>query len=255
MKFRVITLAACAAATACLPAATWAQVTLKPDGEWRYLFSAGGNATKGNSDTTAINASGEAARVTEHDKLIARGQLNYGQANGSKSAQRYSLGTQYNRDISRNSFSFGAIDLIRDRPSNIGHRYSLAGGVGRHMLRGDENNLDISLGLGYTQDKYVTPTEVLDQVRSEYGRTELVMAEESSHRLTNTTRIRQKVTVYPNLTDRGAYRGALETGISVAMTPTLNLTAGLNYRYDSDPGVGIKKGDASFVTGVSLRFD
>jgi putative salt-induced outer membrane protein YdiY len=123
------------------------------------------------------------------------------------------------------------------------------------MIRSDDLTFDISVGVGYTQDSYKTPVSVLGQTRGEYGRTELVLAEESSHQLTSTTKLRQKFTAYPNMTDTGSYRALLDAGISVAMTNTLSLTAGVNYRYDSDPGVGLKKGDASFVTGVSLRFD
>lgn len=249
---RNFTLLAAAAAASC---AAQAQVTLKPDGKWRYLITAGANATSGNSDTTQFNGTGDAAKVTDRDKLTVHGQVNYGKVNGATATQRYVLGTQYNRDISRHSFYFGSGDFLRDHPSNIAHRYSLAGGVGRHMIRSDPINFDISVGIGYTQDSYVVPTSVLGATRSEYGRTELVLAEETSHLLTSNTKLRQKFTVYPNLTDRGSYRALLDAGVSVAMTNTLSLTAGINYRYDSDPGVGLKKGDASFVTGVSLRFD
>ncbi len=30
---------------------------------------------------------------------------------------------------------------------------------------------------------------------------------------------------------------------------------GLTYRYDSDPGVGLKHGDTLFVTGIALKID
>jgi hypothetical protein len=39
------------------------------------------------------------------------------------------------------------------------------------------------------------------------------------------------------------------------MTETLHLTPGLSYRHDSDPGPGLKNGDAMLVTGVSFRLD
>lgn len=259
MHFHAPFLVACLAAGACSTA--WAQVTLKPDGQWRSLFTAGANATSGNSNTTQLNAVGEGARVTERDKLTVRGQANYGQVNGATATQRYLLGSQYNRDISRHSFYFGSADLLRDRPANIDLRYSLATGVGRHMRLDDiDNTFDISLGLGYTQDRYMRTVQLLGQTRTDYGRTELVMSEESNHKISDTTKLRQRVALFPNLTDRGAYRALLDTGVSVAMTKSLSLTAGLSYRYDSDPGiglpgVGLKKGDAAFVTGVSLRFD
>ena len=46
-----------------------------------------------------------------------------------------------------------------------------------------------------------------------------------------------------------------DSGLSVAMTKTLSLTAGLNYRYNSDPGEGVKKGDTLFVTGIAMKID
>ncbi|RZL07792.1 MAG: DUF481 domain-containing protein, partial [Rubrivivax sp.] len=46
-----------------------------------------------------------------------------------------------------------------------------------------------------------------------------------------------------------------DTKISVAMTKSLNLTAGLSMRYNSDPGNGLKTTDTALVTGVSWRFD
>lgn len=30
---------------------------------------------------------------------------------------------------------------------------------------------------------------------------------------------------------------------------------GLNYRYNSDPAAGLKKGDALFVTGIAVKLD
>ena len=84
---------------------------------------------------------------------------------------------------------------------------------------------------------------------------ELVLAEESSHKLTPTTSFRQKFSVFPSLRDSGKFRAVLDLGLTVAMSERVNLTAGLNHRYDSDPGTNLKKTDTMFVTGVSMRFD
>ena len=46
-----------------------------------------------------------------------------------------------------------------------------------------------------------------------------------------------------------------DSGRSVAMTDTLSLTAGLSYRYNSDPGAGLKKGDMLFITGIAVTLD
>jgi putative salt-induced outer membrane protein len=221
----VVRSAALALLLVAVPAAQ-AQVTLKPDGRWRYLLSAGGNATSGNSDVLAVNLAGEAARVTERDKWTWIGQAAYGKTNGARTANRSFLATQYNRDISRNSFTFAAADMLRDRPANIAYRYSGAGGVGRHMLRSEDHNVDLSLGLAYTQDNYVTARNVHGRVRDRYGRIEGVLAEESTHRLTDTTNLRQRLTLFPNLSDGGYWRATFDTGLTVAITTTMTTTRG-----------------------------
>jgi putative salt-induced outer membrane protein YdiY len=170
-------------------------------------------------------------------------------------AERYGLRTQYNRDFSIDWFGFGSGETLRDKLANIAARHSVASGVGRHIWADENGFFDVSAGLGYTYDRYVTSTSVAGAMRDTYGRLELVLAEESSHKLTETTSLRQKFTLYPNLRDGGKYRAVLDTGLTVAMTRTINLSAGLSYRYDSDPGTNLEKGDAMFVTGVSMRID
>ena len=51
------------------------------------------------------------------------------------------------------------------------------------------------------------------------------------------------------------YRGVFDAGLSVSMTQRLSLTAGLTYRYDSDPGEGLERLDTLFVTGIALKMD
>jgi putative salt-induced outer membrane protein YdiY len=46
-----------------------------------------------------------------------------------------------------------------------------------------------------------------------------------------------------------------DASMSVAINASLSLTAGWTYRYDSDPGIGIKKGDAVYVTGIGVKWD
>lgn len=245
----------CTATALALPGVAHSQITLKPDGQWRYLFTASANATTGNSDTANLNAKGDAVRMTEYDKLTFTGQASYANSDGAKTTQRLNAGSQYNRDFSPRNFGFGTADYVRDRPSNIASRFSVATGVGRHVIRGEDNSLDLSVGVGYSDDRYVTPSEVADSVRSTYGRLEGVLAEESNHKLTSNTSLRQKLTLYPNLRDSSAYRAQLDVGLTVAMTPTMNLTTGVNYRYNNDPGTGLKRTDAALITGVSFRFD
>lgn len=255
MPCRTLIVALTSAAALLAPALTQAQVTLKADGQWRYLLSAGANVSSGNNNAGSLNLAAEGARQTSGDKWTWGAKADHARSAGVATTDRYGLRTQYNRDISPDWFGFGSGETLRDKLANIASRYSVASGVGRHVWREESGFFDVSAGLGYSYDRYVAPTDVSGAMRDEYGRTELVLAEESSHRLTKTTHLRQKFTLYPNLRDSGKYRAVLDTGLTVEMTPTINLSAGLSYRYDSDPGTNLEKGDAMFVTGVSLRFD
>jgi putative salt-induced outer membrane protein YdiY len=96
---------------------------------------------------------------------------------------------------------------------------------------------------------------VADQLRNRYDHAELLLAEESNNKLSDTTTFKQKLTVYPSISKGDGVRTVFDAGLSVAMTKQLALTATLSHRYDSDPGDGLKKNDMLFVTGLSLRFD
>lgn len=231
------------------------QVTLKPDGQWRHLFAAGASVASGNSDATSFNFSSDSVRATDFDKWTVSGRALYAKSEGETTGDRIGLGTQYNRDLDPRWFVFGSADALRDEPANLSSRLSVAAGPGYHLWQRDDEFWDLSAGLSYTQDRFFDATEIDGRERGSYGRAELLLAEESSHQLTATTAFRQKLRVLPNLRNTGAYRADFESNLTVAINSTLNLTAGLTYRYDSDPGDGFDNGDTLFVTGVSLRLD
>lgn len=247
-------------ATACLaaslaPLTALAQVTVKNDGQWRALFTAGASLSSGNSDSTSINLSGEAVKATSIDKLTFNGKALYVNNDGAESENRLAAGTHYQRDISPRWFGFGQFDALRDEPANLSSRASIGAGVGYHVIRRDDLTFDVSSGLGYSRERYVEPEVVDGSARDSYNNTELILAEESSHRFTDTTTFRQKLTLLPNLRNNDQLRAVFDASLSVAMTSRLALTASVSHRYDSDPGPGLKKGDTLFITGVSFRLD
>jgi putative salt-induced outer membrane protein len=230
--------------------------TVKPDGQFRYAFGAGASYASGNSDATSVNLTGDGVRATADSKWQFGGKALWGRTDGITTAENAELGTQYDRDFTPEWFSLGKADYLRDRLANVSSRVSLFGGVGRHVIKTDTLTWDLSAGLGYTRDHYVEPADVAGGLRTSYGRAEALLAEESTHKWTATTSFHQKLSLYPALRGGGAgYRGVFDSGLSVAMTDKLSLTAGLNYRYNSEPGAGLKKGDTLFVTGIAVKLD
>jgi len=232
-----------------------AQATVKPDGEFRYALGLAASYASGNTSSSSVNITGDGVRATAGSKWEFGGKAVWGRIDGVTTAENLALGTQYDRDFTPEWFSLTKADYLRDKLANVEGRYSLFGGVGRHVIKTDTLTWDVSAGLGYTEDRYVNAADVKGELRTSYGRAEVLLAEESNHKWTDTTTFHQKLSLYPALRSGGGYRGVFDSGLSVAMTKTLSLTAGLNYRYNSDPGEGLKKGDTLFVTGIAMKID
>jgi putative salt-induced outer membrane protein len=232
-----------------------AQATIKPDGQFRFALGAGASYSSGNTDASSINISADAVKADDDSKWQLGGKALYGRSDGVTTAENATAGTQYDRNFATDYFGFGKVDILRDTLANVASRASLFGGVGWHAIKRETLTWDLSAGLGYTQDHYVNPAEVNGEVRTNYGRAEVLLAEESTHKWTPTTSFHQKLSVYPALRSGGGYRGIFDSGLAVSMTSTLSLTAGLNYRYNSDPGDGLKRGDTLFITGIALKID
>ncbi|PPE65737.1 DUF481 domain-containing protein [Caldimonas caldifontis] len=232
-----------------------AQVTTRLDGQWRHLIGVGASVASGNTRTTSVNLSLDSVRATAEDKWGVTGTALQSRTEGNTAAQRAELKTQYDRDISPLWFGFGSGSALHDEAANIQSRLSVASGLGYHLLRNEDGYWNVSAGLGYSRDRYETPTVIDGELRRSDGRLELVLAQESTTHLSDTTRLKQQLRLLPNLQESGEYRAEFDASLSVAINARISLTAGLTYRYSSDPGEGFSKGDTLFVTGISLRLD
>jgi len=248
-------LAAAALAAAPALSVAQAQATIKPDGQFRYALTAGASYASGNTNASSLNITGDGVRATSDSKWQFGGKALWGRTEGVTTAESLALGTQLDHDFTPQWFSFGKADYLRDKPANISSRFSLYGGAGRHVIKSEPLTWDISAGVGYTQDRYIVPADVSGEFRTSYGRAEALLAEESTHKWTPTTSFHQKLSFYPALRSGGGYRAVFDSGLSVAINATLSLTAGLNHRYNSDPGEGLKKVDTLFVTGLTMKLD
>ncbi len=235
--------------------AAQAQTTLKMDGVWRGSVGAGASVSSGNSKSTSVNFSGEMVRLSKADKTRVYATSLYGKNNGVESANLIRAGGRYDYDFTPTVFGFGGIDLERDKIANLKFRVAPGVGLGYHLIKTDATTFDVFAGVGYVKDTFYRPVLVGGSVRDSYGRAELLVGEESTHKLSESTSFRQRLVVYPNLDDRGEYRAVFDSGLAVAMSSRLSLTLGLVSRYNSDPGPGVKKTDTLFVTGIAAKIE
>lgn len=255
MQFRTLAAPLALFAATLVPQLAQAQVTQKPDGKWRSLFTAGASIATGNSDAKSASVSADIIKLTNSDKWSVTGAGQYARSAGATTADRVGGTGLYSSDFTPKWFGFGQLDLLHDVPSDISMRTTLGTGVGYHVVKEQDQTFDLSGGLAYTWDRYRHEQVVEDELRSRYNHAELLLAEESNNKLSDTTTFKQKFTVYPGIGDSNGVRTVFDAGLSVAMTKELALTATFSHHYDSRPGEGLKKTDTLFVTGLSLRFD
>lgn len=229
--------------------------TLIADGKFRGVLGLGASVASGNSRSSNLALTGQAVRATDLNKTSLYALALRSSADGETTGEQIRLGGRYDHNLTTQLFGFGGLDFERNKFANLKLRSQATAGLGYHFINTPTTTWDLFGGLAYTADKFVSATEIDGSTRSSYAYPSLLLAEESTHVLSDTTTARQRVAVYPNLRNTGEFRATLDAGIAVAMTRALSLNVGLGAAYNSEPGTGRKKTDTLLTTGVSVKFD
>lgn len=240
-----------------LAAPAQAQVTIKPDGQWRSLTTAGLTVNSGNTRSTALNLALDTVRVTENSKWSALGQLLYTESAGRTTGERALVSSQYNGDFEpwRTTFAFVQAAGLTDRPANTRNRVSLSTGLGAHLLRQPGEFWDVWAGVSVASESYVRPVNFDGTFRKSLTDTGLVLAQEANLRLSPSATLRQKLVLLPSLRESSLVRTEFDGQVSVAVSERVSLSTGLSLRHTTRPAPGKRATDLTLVTGLSLRYD
>lgn len=239
-----------------LSSQAFAQLVPKPDGEWRGLIGLNITSVTGNARSTSLGLTADGVRQTERDKTTLWGQVLRSSAtvNGQSgtTADLWRLGGRYDWNLNDRMYAFGIGGLERDKLAKLNLRLLAGGGVGYKVLTGPDVMFDVFGGLNLRHDRYADPGVTIDNsLRSSYTAPELLLGEESTHKLTETTSFRQRFVLYPNMRDFGEYRWVFDAGIVVSMSDRLKLTGSLINRYDSLATTPVKTMDTILFAGVA----
>lgn len=232
-----------------------AQPTVKPDGQFRAVLGLGASLASGNTDANNVSFTADGVRATGTDKTTLYAVASYASNDGQTTAEQFRLGGRQDHDLSAAYFAFGGLDLEQNKFTNLKLRGQLNGGLGWHVIKSPQTTFDVFGGVGYTSDKYYSAMLIDGAVRGSYDYANLLLGEESTHKLTESTSAKQRLIVAPNISNRGEYRANWDGGVAVAINKTMNLTVGLAVAYNSEPGPGRKTTDTLFTTGISVKFE
>jgi putative salt-induced outer membrane protein YdiY len=255
MTRTIIASAATAAAGMAAVGSAFAQATVKEDGQWRAALGASYTASGGNTRSTTLAGTADAVRATAGDKTSLYASALYGSSQGRKTADLWRLGAKQDWNLTSQFYAFALGEGERDDIAGLQSRLTAGGGVGWKFFNTEALKFDVFGGAGYVAEDFDAPRLIDGAVRSSYNYATLLAGEESVHKFGQSTTARQRLVVYPNLSNRGEYRAQWDAGIAVPASQSFNLTAGLSVRHNSDPGSGVKRTDTLVTAGIQVKFD
>jgi putative salt-induced outer membrane protein YdiY len=218
---------------------------------WSGFVSLGIAGSSGNSKTSSIGTAAAASRQAGKNKMgLYFNQVYASQSNVAPfgaTANRISGGYRIDRDVNPRMFVFGTTDFDYDKFLDLDLRSVLGGGLGYHIWKSDRGFWDFNAGAVHNREKFGTGL-----VRNSG---EVLLGEESSHKLLKTVKFYQKAILYPNLSQRGEYRMNFDAGAAMPIFKWLEWNIGFSDRYLSNPILGKKSNDLLYTTGIRFSFD
>lgn len=236
---------------------------LKPNGQWKGNVSAAVSATSGGTTSESVNLSVDAARRTRTDKLSLSAEFfesrsettTNGVTTSTTTAYQGAVAARYDRNITDDVFAFGGLEFSHDQIRLLAGRSVVSAGLGYHVIKDEDDQWDLLGGLSHRVDRYMDPGVLIgDELRASLVAPELMLGEESSHKLTESTRFKQKLVLNQNIGRVAGTRATFDSGLQVALNKTMSLSLKIQKRYDSLAQAPARKVDTLFFTGINVRF-
>jgi len=226
---------------------------------WKSELDAGLALARGNSQTTNFNLGFHATRKTLTDQILTSASTIYSTNDapgGGVTANTILGAARYDRDLYDAAlFAFGSGDFTHDALQGLDLRSIYSGGLGWHAIHSSRTTLNVLAGVNYTRESYspVAGSATTSPLqRSLMGGT---FGEDFKHQLSSITTLTEVFNFYPDFTNTGEYRMALDAGATTKVNSWLGWQVTFSDRYVSDPPViGTKPNDIIFSTGLTATF-
>lgn len=220
-----------------------------PDGLWHGSISLGGAAASGNTTARTLNAAIDGARSTAADKWSVYGLINNGRSKSAgvttKTADLWRLGTRYDFNLTDRVFAFGGGELEANKLQSLDSRFGLNAGLGYKVIRDDRTTWDVFGGVGWARAEYSTGF-------TNQGM-ELLLGEESTHKLGESSSFKQRFVFYPGQNDLGS-RATFDAVLATQIVGAWTMSLGGSARYASKVPAGTKKVETLLTVGFGYKY-
>jgi putative salt-induced outer membrane protein len=226
---------------------------------WKGDVTVGFSLARGNSETTNLDLGFNATRKTLHDQILLSESSIYSTNDGPGGGvtANEDLGSaRYDHDFSNKGlFGFVSGDYTHDELQGLNLRSIYTSGLGWHAIHSDATTLDVLAGENYTRESYSPTADTTTTVGQNRNLAGATVGEYFKHELGSITALTEDFNFYPDLTNTGQYRFALDAGAETKISKWLGWTVTLSDRYVSDPPIeGTKANDVIFSTGLTASF-
>lgn len=215
---------------------------------WAYEASATINGRTGGSEKFAGSVGVKATLESSEDKLVFSGTINRAQENGNTTANDWKAGVDYSSFYSGANVWYARTDLSKDRIKAIDLRSNSAFGLGRKLIKNDDQDLEVRFGLGYTYETYTTGAADFESAGLDVA---LINA-----MTLGWAKMNNKVTWTPSFEDFANYRLVHETSFDLPIKSGdfWKLRMGVNNDYQSMPAAGVEKLDTTYFSALILSW-
>ena len=218
------------------------------DLRYKGNFDLGGNRTKGNTDTTAVNASTENTVRTERHRGRLSGRYAFASADGETTAKnaRGRLGYDYlfTKKLFINTYEF----LEYDKFQGLDIRSTTGLGLGYQLFDTPSHSLSVSIGPAFVYEKF-KETGTTKTATGAWG------VNWDYDLISDRVRVYHRQLGFRDFGgDSTALRWTAEQGARLEVYGSLYLKVAFEYRYNSDPEPGKKKSDRAFIWALGYEF-
>jgi len=182
----------------------------------------------------------------QYFRTIGEYIANYGETDGSKSANNM-LGTlQTDFDFDLHTYFYNAGNVGYDEIRKIDLQYGVGPGVGRHLYRKPTFALDLESGVNYQ----VQQRSVGASSESPYFR----LADNLTWKLADRLTFGKKLEFQLSLEDASQFRVRLDSNLSYRLWNTLSINLTLIDAYDTDPAPGVDQNELQLRSSLGFTF-
>jgi putative salt-induced outer membrane protein YdiY len=219
---------------------------------WHGEVTLGGLVTTGNTQTQQVNATAEAIKRWEEERLTLKGQYLFGRqkdrdtGTSNTTTDSWLASGKYDHFLSKKLYLYGLMRVEHDAIADLNLRVAPSVGVGYQWHESARWNFNTEAGLGWTFEDYDTGDS------REYVNARL--AYHYDRKLVDNVRFAHNLEYLPSLEDVGQFIVNADVGLRADLTKRMFTDFKIQWTYNSDPAPGAFENDVRYLASLGWRF-